>query len=265
MKNNIENKIKKEFKNREIKPSNNAWEVLNAQLEVTTTKKENKKLKFLAYAAVFIGLLFGLIAFINGNKTTVDKPVVVDRDNKIETPNNNNQITNKSQNSTKKVIETKNEIVATKEPVKVKNIKKQIKNSKKKVIFNVQKNSQVASNDIIKEEKQEIISKQNIFKNSQKQITKTELSNINSNANNESNNKPKTVKKKLFSSDEDIDLLLATALKSDTNKTIKNIKIQTAYLQYSVESEINTPIGNKILKTLKAGVDTVEEYITSNN
>lgn len=265
MDNNIENKIKKEFQDREIKPSKSAWEVLNAQLEVTSTKKENKKLKFLAYAAVFIGLLFGLLIFLNGNKVINNKPVIVDvnEDVMIEIPTDRNQTIDESQKIDTKIIEKKNEVVAIQKFKKAKKIDKQIRSPKKKVIPRVQHNIKVANNDIKSEEIRKINEKDNI--SDQTQITKVELANINSNVINETNNKSKKVKKKLFSSDEDIDLLLANALKSDTNKTIKEIKIQTAYLQYSVESEINTPIGNKILKTLKAGVDTVEEYITSNN
>ena len=65
--NNIENKIKEEFKNREINPNTNSWDKLNFKLNSTQEKKDNKKLIYFRIVAVLIGLLVAFSFFLNGN------------------------------------------------------------------------------------------------------------------------------------------------------------------------------------------------------
>ena len=267
---NIENKIKQEFQNREIKPSKSAWEVLNAQLEVSTTKKENKKLRFLAYAAVFIGLLFGLTLFLNGNKKTSNTPVIVKENTipKIEKSkfNDNNkteQIPNTVQENTKIVI-VKTEVKSVKVKSKTKSVKQQfqqkfVQSEDNNVVASQTKPNETIVNSVVVNTSNNALLANNTNPNKQTPNPKQQTPNTKQQT---PNPKPK---KKLFSTDADIDLLLATALNKTANNSVREVKIQSSHLQYAVESEINIPIGNKILKTLRAGVDTVEEYITSNN
>lgn len=268
---NIENIIKKEFQNRAITPNKNAWKILNAQLEVTNAKKENKKRKFLAYAAIFIGLLFSVIIFLNNN-ASLEQPTIVDANS------TNNKIPKTIQEKDKK---TKRDFLVKKqhtEQVKiVKNIS--IKKAKTKIVKKHILNNQIINNTnniaITKENKSKIDKKPKV-KNSNNTFRIVNNSNTiatnqtiddkkpNQNTNPKENNK--VIKKKLFSTDADIDLLLNNALiASHKTKTVEKVNIQSTYLQYSLENEIHTPISNKILNTLNAGVDTVEKYITSNN
>jgi hypothetical protein len=258
----LENKIKKEFQTKEIQPSNNAWDVLSAQLDVKSTKKENKKLKILAYAAVFIGLLFGLITFLNNNSSKLNQPIIVAIDS-VKVKN----IKNKQFNIKENLIRIENskivEVIVKNPRIKS---KKQIKNNKFHVgIVNVSKEKKIILDDKntnAQSHNNELIA---INNNKIKNIAKQKKTQISENQRNLRETKIISKKKKLFSSDADIDLMLANALNKNKKNTIQEVNIQSTYLQYAVENEINTPIGNKILKTLKAGVDTVEEYITSNN
>ncbi len=254
----LENKIKQEFQNREIKPSNNSWEVLNAQLEVASTKKENKKWRFWAYAVIFIGLLFSLVVFLNINKVNDNQYIIVDIDPiKINKPINIKENLIKEKDSKivkviikKPVIQSKKQKTNNKPYIEIANVSK-----KEKVVLGDKKiNIQNRINELItiNNKPSKIIKKQN----------KTQIS---ENQRNLRETKTTNQKKKLFSTDADIDLMLANALNKNRKNRIQKVNIQSTYLQYVVENEINTPIGNKILKTLKAGVDTVEEYITSNN
>lgn len=257
MENNIENNIKKEFQNREITPSNNSWEVLNAKLEVTTSKKENKKWKFLTYAAIFIGLLFSIVTIFNSNNTEINKSTIVTIDS-IKVKNPIKEQLNIKENLIKKEDSKIVKVIVKKPLIKS---KKQITKNKSYIdIVYVLKKEKVVLDDKntnIQNRNNELIAiNNNPIKEEQRKIQISE---------NQQETKINNQKKKLFSTDNDIDLMLANALSNKQSQKIKYVNIQNTYLQYHVENEVNTPIGNKILKTLKAGVDTVEEYISSNN
>ena len=91
--NNIEDKIKKEFLQREIKPSKMAWDTLNNKLDKQASEKATNKMVFFRIAVIFIGLLVGFTYFFNTVKnvetTDINNSKVVVTE-KIDTTSINN-------------------------------------------------------------------------------------------------------------------------------------------------------------------------------
>ncbi len=85
--NKLENQIKEKLNSREVQPSAQAWDRLDAMLSVAENKKPKRKINWLAIAAVFVGFTILGTIFINKNKeiTTVNENVV------LETPKVNVQ------------------------------------------------------------------------------------------------------------------------------------------------------------------------------
>ena len=97
--NKLENQIKEKLNSREIQPSAQAWDRLDAMLSVAENKKPKSKINWLAIAAVFVGFTILGTIFINKNKeiTTVNDNVV------LETPKVNVQ---KNVDAVKPIIKT---------------------------------------------------------------------------------------------------------------------------------------------------------------
>ncbi len=78
--NKLENQIKEKLNSREIQPSAQAWDRLDAMLSVAENKKPKRKINWLAIAAVFVGFIILGTIFINKNKeiTTVNENVVLE-------------------------------------------------------------------------------------------------------------------------------------------------------------------------------------------
>lgn len=263
---NIENKIKETFQNREIQPSTNAWEKLESKLIIKETKKEKNKFRFIAYAAIFIGLLFGLLFFLKNEDVknqNIENPVVID-DKKPDT-----QI--------EKNIEL-NETIINKEKVIVQNDLQKIKKQTTKKTPHLKKNNlinqpvlneitQNKSNKKISEESLEIekinlehVSEQIVVQKNEDKIAKDIIVE-------KIDNKPikNKLRDKITTNDDEIESLLAAAMNTTTKEKKYKLTVNSNSLQYSVESELNKPLTNKIFKTLKIGVDTMEAIIVSNN
>lgn len=97
--NKLENQIKEKLNSREIQPSAQAWDRLDAMLSVAENKKPKRKINWLAIAAVFVGFTILGTIFINKNKeiTTVNENVV------LETPKVNVQ---KNVDAVKPILKT---------------------------------------------------------------------------------------------------------------------------------------------------------------
>lgn len=269
MKDNIEQKIKKEFQQRTIKPSSNAWEVLNAQLEVKT---KNKTHRFLAYAAVFIGLLFGFVYLFNTNNTTNNQPIMVDvknDENKNEIPEKSNKIiTNVKKellndlNKDTKIIESKKEEVAKNESIKT--INKYIK-----VAINTSESrNKKSDNDVNAKLNLKTDNNQFIIVDSSKlkniSIEKNKTKSENESIENKTN-KLKKRRKLLLSTDDDINKLLASAIERNPKTKVENVQLYSDALKFAVESDMKQPLSKKIYKTLVTGVHTVEGFMDNNN
>ena len=94
--NSFDQNIKNKLKNRTIKPSENAWNVLSDKLEAQESQKSYKAYWWLGIAASIVGILFFVIRGIDTNSVENNMPIIVDSqveekvDNqdiiKVETP-----------------------------------------------------------------------------------------------------------------------------------------------------------------------------------
>ncbi|WP_188360522.1 hypothetical protein [Flavobacterium orientale] len=145
--NNIEKQIKEKLSQREIQPSANAWDRLDAMLSVEE-QKPKRNYKWLSIAAVFVG--FTVIGIFMMNKENSNENVIpsnpVVLENEMETIKNEIRIDSENvfsevektavvnNQTTKKIIESKTEI-----------------NPKKDIILDVQpiKENPIVENKII--------------------------------------------------------------------------------------------------------------------
>lgn len=140
--NKLENQIKEKLNSREIQPSAQAWDRLDAMLSVAENKKPKRKINWLAIAAVFVGFTILGTIFINKNKeiTTVNENVV------LETPKVDIQ---KKFDAVKPILKT--------EPILIENqIVVQKTNNPKPKILNLKSKTQGVS--IIKNNQNQIAS-----------------------------------------------------------------------------------------------------------
>lgn len=239
MENNFKKSIKKHFHNREIQPNPALWSVLESKLEVHQTKKKNKLLRFLAYASIFIGLLFAIALFFKGSKKNTKEDYITKQPvkTKIEVPNTKKKVVNKT-------IIPKN-VIAKQEKKKVNRRKPIVTKTKRSVrpvlmaenVPLTEKNSKLPTINSDKEKIQHNIAKNTIVK-----------------------------KKKVSISDTDLDALLASSLTKLNEKDTVNsqISIKSKPILYAIENETNTPLKHKIIKTLMAGAQAVENHISNN-
>ena len=80
---NIENQIREKLNSREIKPTEMAWDRLDAMLTVAEEKKSKKGFSWLFIAACFLGMLtLGTIIYqLNSNEIAIDNEVVNQENN----------------------------------------------------------------------------------------------------------------------------------------------------------------------------------------
>jgi hypothetical protein len=99
--NNIENQFREKLNSREINPSENSWDRLDAMLTVAEEPKRN--FRWMHFAASFLGFIWIATVFLNQTEEVIDVPSqkVAIEQNEVEN-NNNNQ--NNSQ--LEKIIES---------------------------------------------------------------------------------------------------------------------------------------------------------------
>ena len=280
--NNIENKIKEEFKNREINPSVNSWDKLNSKLNSTQEKEENKKLIYFRIAAVFIGLLVAFSFFLNSNTNKTNS-------NDTELVKANKEDSKLIINNKKELIKDETEIVKNEdiedEPILKKedklikskhveqNIIEVVSVNKKSTPSN-NKNNSVKSKSTVQDarillasnKKENTQKVKSVFVDKEKVEKEKKDTSILLAQNKEVIKNKTTTKKKIFmnSSDDDIDKMLALALGESKTKK-KELIINSNELMLVVENELNINKRSKILNMIKTGVDTVESIIVSNN
>jgi len=279
--NNIENKIKEEFKNREINPSVNSWDKLNSKLNSTQEKEENKKLIYFRIAAVFIGLLVAFSFFLNSNTNKTNS-------NDTELVKANKEDSKLIINNKKELIKDETEIVKNEdiedEPILKKedklikskhveqNIIEVVSVNKKSTPSN-NKNNSVKSKSTVQDarillasnKKENTQKVKSVFVDKEKVEKEKKDTSILLTQNKAIKNKTSTKKRVLMnSSDDDIDKMLALALGESKTKK-KELIINSNELMLVVENELNINKRSKILNMIKTGVDTVESIIVSNN
>lgn len=232
--NNIENQIREKLNSREIQPSAQAWDRLDAMLTVAEGKKTKRSFfsyKFIGIAAsVLVFVTLGLFYFNQKNTTIEPQNTVVEteikKQNTEETiPVTENSILVKGQN---------NEVV-------VSNKKGTTHNPKLET-----RNSQPTSNEvsIITQNQEEAIVNQEIVSPKQE---------------------VKTIKK---TSMVDVDELLASVekdRKKETKVSKSNINIDAKSLLSEVDTELDMTFRQRVLNTVNKNYKSVKEAVANRN
>lgn len=230
--NNIENQIREKLNSREIQPSAQAWDRLDAMLTVAEEKKTKRSFfsfKYIGIAAsVLVFVTLGLFYFNQKNITIENQNTVVETENgSKETPNSKFQIPN---------IENKqnNEVAVSNEKMTTHNPKPETRNS------------QPTSNEvsIITQNQEEAIVNQEIVS------PKQEI---------------KTIKK---TSMVDVDELLASVekdRKKETKVSKSNINIDAKSLLSEVDTELDMTFRQRVLNTVNKNYKSVKEAVVNRN
>jgi len=241
MENNIEEMIRDDFRKRKIEPNANSFERLTAKLEVKRSNKRKRIISIFAYAASIIGLVFILQSvFKNNYNVEINEPAITNL--KIKDSSN------------LKIVNSKDESPVILEQSEASNSK--LKNLKELVNKKLIKENFVANSP-----------KKSPSKDLEPTIIEKELTAI------ESLNKANLVisdttgkRVKLIEiTDEELDALLASANQTLVKKGSDSIVINAQSMHYEIEVEINKPLPEKVLLTLKTGATTINELVKSND
>jgi hypothetical protein len=161
--NKLEKQIKEKLNSREIQPSAQAWDRLDAMLSVAEDKKPKRSFKWLYIAASVIGFVFFGMLFYNQNQenSIIDNSNQIIVDTEVEPalqPSTNSE--NSNQSSTEQSIIKKRTEILGSQPSKgiVKNESQIAKNDVKKATQKQQNREQKIQEFVkINEPKQEII------------------------------------------------------------------------------------------------------------
>ncbi len=244
MENNIEDLIRDDFRKREIQPNANAFERLQTKLEMQTANKRKRIIRILAYAASFIGLVFILQSVFKNNDT------------------NNEQIitTIKTKDSAKVPIDEENNSIAVEQP----QFKEQIDEV---ATAKEHRKTITVKEKIVANSQEKLPSKTLKYKAIEKRLATVESVDEKSVAFNDTTKKlPLTIGIKTKEiTDEELDALLATANQSLTKIDKDSIAINARSMLYEIEVEINKPLPEKVLLTIKTGATTIKELVKPTN
>ena len=232
--NKLDNQIREKLNAREIQPSAQAWDRLDAMLTVAEEKKTKRSffsLKYIGIAAsVLVFVTLGLFYFNQKNITIENQNTVVEteikKQNTEETiPVTENPILVKGQN---------NEVAVSNEKMTTHNPKLETRNS------------QPTSNEvsIITQNQEEVIVNQEIVSPKQE---------------------VKTIKK---TSMVDVDELLASVekdRKKETKVSKSNINIDAKSLLSEVDTELDMTFRQRVLNTVNKNYKSVKEAVANRN
>jgi hypothetical protein len=245
--NNFEKDFREKLNQREIEPSNKAWDRLDTMLSVVEEKKPTvplrsvqvSKRKWLYIAASFIGFLLVGTFFFNQNKKAVKTPetIVVEKEKEAET-----------------------EKESVKEPVlnTVDSVKMEIAIAKKTSEETVNKNKKNNS-----EASEQISNK--IIQNETNQIAESSI--IKNNQEKQSTNNPPLIDE--MSKQDNVDRLLKTAetkiLAENAVKSKSKIKINSNDLLDQVDGELELSFREKMIAKINKSYHTVKVAVENRN
>ncbi len=249
MENNIEDLIRDDFRKREIQPNANSFERLNEKLEAKATNKRKKIVRVFAYAASFIGLVFILQSVFKTNDNATNEQVITNVKIKDSTEMSIIEENTSIAVEQPQINET-DELSSIKKPYKTIAIKeKRATNSQEKVQL------KILEHKIIEKELAvvETIYKESIILNDTSRILPIPMA----------TGTIGMIIKEI--TDEELDALLASANQLLSKKSRDSITINARSMLYEIEVEINKPLPEKVLLTLKTGVTTIKELVRSND
>ena len=241
--NNFEKDFREKLNQREIEPSNKAWDRLDAMLAVAEEKEpvelnsKKSKRKWLYIAASFIGLLLVGTLFFNQNKNAVKTPetVVVEKETEAE-----------KESVTEPVLKTVDSVktetaIAEKTSEKTRNKNKKSNSEVSEPISN--KNTQNESNQI---------AESSIIKNNQEK---------------QSTNNPTLIAE--MSKQDNVDQLLEKAetkiLAENAVKSKSKIKINSNDLLDQVDGELELSFREKMIAKINKSYHTVKVAVENRN
>lgn len=239
--NNFEKDFREKLNQREIEPSNKAWDRLDAMLSVAEEKKPEKKSKrkWLYIAASFIGFLLVGTLFFNQNKNAVKTPetVVVEKENETET---------QKESVAKPVLNTIDS-VKTETAIAEKTSEERVNKNEKN---NSESSGQISNKSIQKESNQ--IAESSIIKNNQEKQS--------------INNQPLIAE---TSKQDNVDQLLETAetkiLAENAIKSKSKIKINSNNLLDQVDGELELSFREKMIAKINKSYHTVKVAVENRN
>ena len=238
--NKLENQMREKLNSREIKPTEMAWDRLDAMLSVAEEKKTKRSLGWLYIAAsILVFLSFGIYFF---NQNTIE----INPENSVvikEGENVNNKI-NDNHNGNVPSINKQEEQVA----LSIKNQKSAINNQQSSKSFNpINQKATINPNQENQNNNQEVIVQNTIP--AQSVVTKIEENTI-------------QVKPQI----DDIEALLASASKSNKNqKADAKIKISSSSLLAQVDGEVEMTFREKVLKKVTKNYEEIKVAVTTRN
>lgn len=230
--NNLENQIREKLNSREIKPTEMAWDRLDAMLTVAEEKKSKKRFSWLFIAACFLGIMaLGTAIYqVNSNEIQIENEVV-NQQEKINS-NNNNTIIKKEV-----VIE-----IEKQQPIvqAIHNLQIVTQNQKQKTIIN-QKTTKKLENENVIQTNEEIVQVQNL------KIQNKEMVTTNTNV-----------------------AVSAEALLASVDKARKSVKqtkvsVNASSLLSQVDGEINTDYRETRFQKMRRNFETVKVAVANRN
>ncbi|MDQ6472565.1 hypothetical protein RB619_18135 [Flavobacterium sp. LHD-80] len=234
--NNFEKDFREKLNQREIEPSNKAWDRLDAMLSVAEEKPKKKNRKWLYIAASVVGFLLVGTFFFNQKENTVETPknAVVEKETEkdsVEEPILNN------------IDSSKTEIAVSENPSK-ETLNKEEKNNQNP---SIQK-----SNKINKNESNQIAESSIIIKNNQEKKSVNNQTTI-----------VETPKK------ENVDQLLDSAEKTivaeNSAKPKAKIKVNANDLLNQVDGELEQSFREKVITKVNKNYQTVKVTLANRN
>jgi len=236
--NNFEKDFREKLNQRTIEPSNKAWDRLDAMLSIAEEKQPKKNYKWLYIAASIVGFLLVGTFFFNQEKDSVETPknnVVIEEVTKKDSavkPNINRMESGKIE-------------IATSEKLTIKRTNKKEANNNSDV--SVQKSDQ-----LIKNEKNQIAESSIIIKNNQEKQSINNQIPIVENSKNES-----------------VDQLLNSAEKAvvaeNSAKPKSKIKVNANDLLNQIDGELELSFREKVITKVNKNYQTVKVALANRN
>jgi hypothetical protein len=242
--NNIEKRFRDQLNAREIQPSAQAWDRLDAMLSVAEEKKTRKPFGFLFIAAGILVLVTLGLFFFNQNNTVIVTPnnTVVETETKTDTVQNPTEI------RTEPVVESQkqNEVVATADSQPTTNHQPSTTNQKEVSIIN----QSPKSNQIIRDKAIEYqVSSDVALKELPKIMEPKEI----------------VIRKEVKAkSDESLLADLDHKVKESTNKT-STVKVDAKSLLSQVDGEVDYSFREKMLQKINKNYQEVKVALANRN
>ena len=231
--NNMENQFRDKLNKREIKPSENSWDRLDAML--TVAEKPKRNYRWMYFAASFLGFILIATVFFNQTEEVVDsehKTVVIE---KQEIQNNENELN--------KILET---------PIVV----------KKTEVVVVSQNVVTKQNNAVKTKSNAILDKIEFVKTVNKQPTETAIV-----SNEKSTSSPIINQKTAVKVD--ANALLASVENNQPSQSVaKNadpIKVNSNTLLSQVDDELELSFRERVIKSVNKTYREVKVAVAKRN